>query len=107
MTTSAFFDIIRYLSIINYNAKKHHNALLDSACVLQNMMIAATALGVGSCYINVLHWLDESEVIREFMYTLGLGKNETITGSLSLGYPASDSAFHIVQPEGHPITYVR
>ena len=93
--------------IVTAHEKGHTNALLDSACALQNMMIAATALGVGSCYINVLHWLDESEAIREFMYTLGLGKDETITGSLSLGYPVSDSPFHPVQPKGHPVTYVR
>jgi len=93
--------------IVTAHKKGHTNALVDSACVLQNMMIAATALGLGSCYINPLHWLDDSEILREYMYTLGLGRDETITGSLSLGYPVNESAFYPVTPEGNPVTYVR
>ena len=53
---------------------------------LENMMIAANALDLGSCWINQLHWLDENEVIRQFLYQYGLEEYETVTGALSLGY---------------------
>jgi len=93
--------------IVTAHKKGHTNALVDSACVLQNMMIAATALGLGSCYINPLHWLDDSEMLREYMYTLGLGKDETITGSLSLGYPKEPPPNQPLPRKGNPVSYVR
>ena len=40
--------------IVAANRKDYGNAMADSACVLENMMIAATALRVGSCWINQL-----------------------------------------------------
>ncbi|WP_146204760.1 hypothetical protein [Butyrivibrio fibrisolvens] len=36
--------------------------------------------------INQLHWLDENEAVRNFMYKYGLREDETITGGLILGY---------------------
>ena len=70
------------------NKKGYGNAMADSACALENMMIAANALDLGSCWINQLHWLDENEVIRSFMLKHGLNDDETITGGLIVGYPA-------------------
>lgn len=55
------------------NKKGYGNAMADSACALENMMIAANALDIGSCWINQLHWLDENERVREFMMSHGLG----------------------------------
>lgn len=47
--------------IVAANRKNYGNAMADSACALENMMIAANALDLGSCWINQLHWLDESQ----------------------------------------------
>ena len=44
-------------------------------------MLAATALGVGSCWINQLHWLDENAAVRAALCALGLEENETVTGA--------------------------
>ena len=73
--------------IVTANRKGYGNAMADSACALENMMIAANALDLGTCWINQLHWLDEDPVIRDYMLKLGLLENETITGALSVGYP--------------------
>ena len=72
--------------IVVANKKGYGNAMADSACALENMMIAANALDLGSCWINQLHWLDENDRIRKYMYSYGLGEDETITGGLILGY---------------------
>ena len=72
--------------IVTANRKNYGNAMADSACALENMMIAANALDLGSCWINQLHWLDEDESVRACMESLGLGPDETITGGLILGY---------------------
>lgn len=73
--------------IVVANQKGYGNAMADSACALENMMVAANALDLGSCWINQLHWLDEDEDIRQYLYQKGLEENETITGSLIIGYP--------------------
>lgn len=74
--------------IIVANNKDNDNALPDAGCSLQNMMLAATSLGIGTCWINKLRRLDGIKEIRQFVEKLGLGKDEIITGGLSVGYPA-------------------
>ena len=41
--------------IVTANKKNYGNAVADSACALENMMIAANALDLGACWINQLH----------------------------------------------------
>lgn len=72
--------------IIVANRKNYGNAMADSACALQNMMLAANALELGSCWINQLHWLDDNEAIREYLKKLDIQDDETVCGALSLGY---------------------
>ncbi len=94
--------------VVTANLRSYGNALTDSACVLENMMLAATALGVGSCWINQLHWLDEDPQVRATLEAAGLGADETVTGGVSLGYPAKEDAFFAWDdPAKDPVTYVR
>ena len=72
--------------IVTANKKGYGNAVADSACALENMMIAANALDLGACWINQLHWLTEHEEVQMYMKGLGLKEDETITGGLILGY---------------------
>lgn len=74
--------------IVAANQKGYGNAMADCAAAIENMMLAADSLGIGSCWINQLHWLDENEVIRNYLYTLGLNESETVCGGVSLGYSA-------------------
>lgn len=93
--------------VIAANRIGYGNAMADTACVLENMMIAATALNVGSCWINQLHWLDENEAVRNALYELGLSENETVCGGLALGYPAAETPFRVLEKDGNPVTFVR
>ena len=72
--------------IVIANKKGYGNAIADSSCALENMMIAANAFDLGSCWINQLHWLDDNERIRTFLEGYGLKKDETITGGLALEF---------------------
>ena len=93
--------------IVVANRKGYGNAMADSACALENMMIAANALGLGSCWINQLHWLDEDEAVREYLYGLGLAEDETVTGALSLGYAAEALPNRTPLPRtGNPVTWI-
>lgn len=93
--------------IVVANKKGYGNAMADSACALENMMIAANALDLGSCWINQLHWLDENKVIREYLEGLGLGEDETVTGGLSLGYPVNEKPErNALERKGNPVSYI-
>ncbi|MBQ3664156.1 MAG: nitroreductase [Clostridia bacterium] len=92
--------------IVTANRKGYGNAMADSACVLENMMIAANALDLGSCWINQLHWLDESVNVRGYLFGLGLKEEETVTGALALGYAVSGSPNRDPQKiTGNPVTW--
>ena len=72
--------------IVTANQAGYGNAIADSSCALENMMVAANALNLGSCWINQLHWLDDSRAVRNCLEAAGLTDEETITGGLILGY---------------------
>lgn len=73
------------------NKKGYGNNLVDSACVLENMMIAAQSLGVGTCYINNIKWLNEDEQMLAYLRELGMRDGEIPCGGLSLGYSAMEA----------------
>ena len=91
--------------IVTANKKGYGNAMADSACALENMMIAANALDLGSCWINQLHWLDEDADVRAYLLGLGLAEDETVTGGLALGFPADGMPNRSALPRtGNPVT---
>lgn len=93
--------------IVTANRKGYGNAVADSACALENMMIAANALDLGSCWINQLHWLDSNKAIRSFLESRGLKEEETITGGLIIGYPEGGVPERKpLERKGNPVTWV-
>ncbi len=72
--------------IVITNKKGHGNAMADSAAVIENMLLAASAIGVGSCWINQLKWLREEPEVEEFMTGCGMLPDETVYGGLALGF---------------------
>ena len=81
--------------IFNYNAplfiiiahkKNNANAMADSVCAIENMMLAANDLGLGSCYVNQLRYLNNNPEMLTYLKELGLEDDETVYCSLSVGY---------------------
>ena len=99
-----FYDYQAPILIVMANKKGYGNAMADSAMMIQNMMLQATELGIGSCYINQLHWLDENPVIREELLSLGLKEDETVTGGGALGYAKAWPETELKR-DGNPITF--
>ena len=94
--------------IVVANKKGYGNAMADSACALENMMIAANALDLGSCWINQLHWLDDNANVHQYMIEHGLAEDETITGGLILGYQESGELNRTpLERKGNPVTWVK
>ena len=73
--------------VIASNVPGYANAMADCSCALENMFLAAHSLGLGTCWINQLRWLNESSILRDFLETLGLSKEQVICGATTIGYP--------------------
>lgn len=72
------------------------NGTCDGALVLGNMMLAAHAIGLGSCWINREREMFSTPEGREIMASMGLPEGLIGIGALALGYPASYP--HTVKP---------
>lgn len=92
--------------IVTANKKGYGNAMADSACALENMMIAANALNMASCYINQLHWLSDNERILAYMNGIGLKDDEFITGALSFGFAEGELIQKEKKITGNPVSFV-
>lgn len=77
--------------IVVANKKDYGNNMADVACAVENMMLAANELDLGSCYINQLKWLNEEPSIRGYLATLGLKEDERVYASVAIGYPDTET----------------
>jgi len=75
--------------IVVANKRENANNVADSATALQNMMLMATALGLGSCWINNLRWNGDVPPVRQFLEEIGVKEDEAVYGALALGYAAA------------------
>ena len=95
--------------IIVANKRGYGNRYADTACAIENMMLAANALDLGSCWINQLRWLKDTPVLLDYLCELGMQEDEQVFGSLSLGYPDTEDGLpnrKILPIRGNEVTYI-
>ena len=89
------------------NRKDYGNNIADCACALENMMVAANALDLGSCYINQLRWLNEDEALVDYLRSLGMKENERVYGAVIIGYPAGGLPNRsLMAQKGNEVTWI-
>ena len=69
-----------------YGKKDEPLLVQDGSCILENMFLAATALGIDSCWINQLNELIEDPAYAKLRAKLGLSEEDRIVGSAIFGY---------------------
>lgn len=89
--------------ILVTNQKDNRVALQDAACAMENMMLAACAMGVASRWINQPYALTDDPDLRSL---IGLPEEERICASLSLGLPVGPLFPGRKEHPGNPITWV-
>jgi nitroreductase len=77
--------------IIALNRPDYENAMADCSVALENLFLAAQSLGLGSCYINQLHWLQGDPGVRDYLFELGIPKEYTICSAAAVGYIGKES----------------
>ena len=91
------------------NRRDYGNNMEDCACAIENMMVAANALDLGSCWINQLRWLNEEPALVEYLCSLGMKEYEHIYGGVIIGYPATESGLpnrNLMAQKGNEVTYI-
>ena len=91
------------------NRRDYGNNMADCACAIENMMIAANALDLGSCWINQLRWLNEAPALVEYLRALGMKDSERVYGAVIVGYPATEDGLpnrKRMPQKGNEVTFI-
>ena len=95
--------------IIVANKRDYGNNQADCALALENMMLEANELDLGSCYINQLKWLNEDQKILSYLQSLGMNEDERVYGSLIVGYPDTNDGKplrKVLPRKGNEVTWL-
>lgn len=95
--------------IVTANQKEYGNNIADCSCALENMMLEANALELGSCWINQLKWLNEETEIVAYLQSLGMKADERVYGALAIGYADTEDGLPNRKPLpriGNEVTYI-
>ena len=76
----------------------------DCACALTNMMQAASALGLGSDWINAVNKREDKAVS---MQAFGVPEGYRVYGCLALGYSAMEYKERVLKERSETVTIIR
>lgn len=81
--------------IINISCERDdRNALLNGAAAIENLMLAATELGLGSCWINQVRDQCDVPAVRALLTEYGTPEDHIVTCSAAIGYIAKETQPH-------------
>ena len=83
-----FYGAPTYVLVFASDPAQWKNGVPDGSLVLGNMMNAAHAIGLGSCWINREREMFATEEGKALMMEFGLPDGLIGIGALALGYPA-------------------
>ena len=95
--------------VLTANRIGYGNNMADCSCAVENMMLMANALDLGSCWINQINWLNENPAMVAYLKRLGMQDGETVYVSMALGYPDSEDGLpfrRVVERKGNPVTFI-
>ena len=87
--TDPFYGAPTYVLVFGSDPAVWANSVPDGSLVLGNMMNAAYAIGLGSCWINREREMFATEEGKALMQEFGLPEGLIGIGALALGYPAA------------------
>ena len=81
------FTALRSTSSSPYQRGEHH-AFVDGAAAMENLLLMATELGLGSCWINQLRETCDIPSVRALLTEYGVPKDHIVICSAAVGYIA-------------------
>lgn len=76
--------------IISYKRDENH-AFVDGAAAMENLMLMATELGLGSCWINQLRVACDVPAVRDLLTEYGVPEDHIVICSAAIGYIAKET----------------
>ena len=80
---------------------KDHNFLKSTVAAMENFLLAATAQGLGTCWMNAV-----SICAEEIKKALNLSPELLLVDGIALGYPVEDSPINQLPRERLPVSEV-
>ena len=74
--------------------KEDVNGVEDGSCALENMMLAAHSLGLGSCWINQLKYCGDKPEVAAYLDQIGLPEGRRVVCMRALGHAAEEGTAH-------------
>ena len=99
VTTNPYYDAPTYILV--FVPADAPNGIQDASLVLENMMLAAHAQGLGSCWIHREREMFATEEGKELMKQWSLPEGLVGIGALALGYPDGEPAPAKPRKEGY------
>lgn len=72
--------------IIISNKRDERHAFLDGSAAMENLLLMATALGLGSCWINQLRDCCDDPGVRLLLTEYGVPEDHIVVCSAAIGY---------------------
>lgn len=99
VTSNPYYDAPTYVLV--FVPADAPNGVQDASLVLQNMMLAAHAQGLGSCWIHREREMFATDEGKELMRQWGLPEGLIGIGGLALGYPDGEPFAAKPRKEGY------
>ena len=99
VTTNPYYDAPTYVLV--FVPADAPNGIQDASLVMENMMLAAHAQGLGSCWIHREREMFATEEGKELMKQWGLPEGLVGIGALALGYPEGEPSSAKPRKEGY------
>ena len=99
VTTNPYYDAPTYVLV--FVPSDAPNGIQDASLVMENMMLAAHAQGLGSCWIHREREMFATEEGKELMQQWGLPEGLVGIAALALGYPNGEPSPTKPRKEGY------
>lgn len=96
-----FYGAPTFVLVFASRPEKWRNGVQDASLVLGNMMLAAHAIGLGSCWINREREMFDTEEGKALLKQWDLPEDVMGVGALALGYPAAEPKAPRPRKEGY------
>lgn len=92
------------LLILISNDRRNQDGIQDAAVSAENIMLAATSLGLGSVWLNALMTLCDEQRVRAKLEEYCIPRNHIVWAMMAVGWPAAQGA--MPEKRGNEVYYV-
>lgn len=79
------------VNIIISNKRDERHAFLDGSAAMENLLLMATELGLGSCWINQLRDCCDDPGVRSLLTEYGVPEDHIVICSAAIGYTEKET----------------